>query len=115
VVDVIMLEFDKQTTGLSKNLFVKALNAEGIPCLGGYDFPLNEHPVMNSPLIQRCPVGCPYHGKAIDYAGQRFPVSQYACESSIWIWHYAILLGDQKDMDDVAAAIGKIVQNAKAL
>ena len=63
---------------VQKDIFVKALNAEGIPCLSGYNFPLNEHSIMKSPAIQRCPVGCSYYGKKIDYTAQVFPISSQA-------------------------------------
>lgn len=115
VIDIIMIEYDRKKIDISKEIFVQALIAEGIPSLKGYDYPLNEHPVMKSSWIQKCPVGCPYYGKKTDYATQTFPVSSHACKSCFWIWHYSVLLGDHKDMDDVYLAIRKVVENQNEL
>lgn len=115
VIDIVMLEYDKQKIDIPKEIFAEALTAEGIPSLMGYDLPLNEHRVMKSPFTRRCPIGCSYYGKRIDYAAQVFPVSSQACQSTIWIWHYAILLGNERDMDDVFFAIKKIIDNAHEL
>ena len=115
VIDIIMLQCDEEKLPIPKGRLVDALKAEGIPCLRGYDEPLNRHPVMQSPSIRKCPVGCPHYGQPVDYGSQRFPVSERTCRSTLWIWHYAVLLGDERDMDDVFSAFKKVVENAGEL
>jgi len=115
VIDIVMLAYDRGEIDIEKGVFVDALNAEGIPSFKGYDYSLNEHPIMKSTLIQRCPVGCPYYGNKMDYSAERFPVTMEACRSSVWLWHYAVLLGNEKDMDDVFSAIKKIADNQEEL
>jgi hypothetical protein len=45
---------------------------------------------------------------------QSFPHTQRAAWESVWIPQFA-LLGDEEDMHEIAAAIGKIQRNAAAI
>ena len=103
--------------GLSREKFIGALNAEGIPCLSGYTFPIYANPVfLNQDFNKdRCPVECTRYNKKIDYASfkEKCPVSEEACnEKAVWFEHW-LLLGTKKDMDDIINAILKIKENIK--
>ncbi len=89
--------------GIHRNAFVAALNAEGIPCDGRFyeavyksslfEFPAEKYPAWAQ--RQRdfyCPVA--------ERAGY---------EESVWLPHQ-LFLGDEKDVDDILAAIQKIKQ-----
>ncbi len=100
--------------GLSRDRFREALGAEGIPNSLGYT-PLNEQPFLKETLYTR---GFLYiYGKeAIDGYFERMACPQNArlCTQSIWFTQN-MLLGPQRDMDDIADAIEKIHGNAKEL
>lgn len=90
--------------GLSRQKFLQALNAEGIPCSAGYDRPLYRQPVF----IHRS-FG-PYNsaaGNYPDYARISCPVSEQACKETIWLNH-SLLFGNASDLSDITEAVEKI-------
>lgn len=95
--------------GQPRSLFLKALSAEGIPCSPGYN-PLYKHDLFKAP-IQKCPLSCGYYKGKVDYTKVYCPVTENACnEEGVWLTQN-MLLGDQKDMDDITAAIIKIKES----
>ncbi|MHB9023291.1 MAG: DegT/DnrJ/EryC1/StrS family aminotransferase [Armatimonadota bacterium] len=88
--------------GLPRDEFIEALNAEGIPCSGGY-----LHPLYRNPLFLNWTA--PYGGTRLNYADfiERCPASEAVCEDSVW-FSQNMLLGDIEDMLDIVRAISKI-------
>ena len=85
--------------GVPRDLFVKALEAEGIPCHIGYPWPLSRNPLFgDDPRIREL---C-------------FPVAERLCAETVVIPHQ-VLLGSQADLDDIAGAIEKIQANVSEL
>ncbi len=85
--------------GISRKFFLKALEAEGIPCRPGYPFPLYENP-----LFQK-----------IDFSNSSCPVTErISKKEAIWL-RQEMLLGTKDDMDDIVGAIRKIKENAEEL
>jgi len=78
--------------GITKDNFVKALTAEGIPCSVGYPHPLYKNQVFN------------------DYKHIRndCPEAERMCSNSFWLSH-EILLSEQDNLNDIVSAIEKIV------
>jgi dTDP-4-amino-4,6-dideoxygalactose transaminase len=87
--------------GLPRQEFIRALNAEGIPCSAGYTPLYREnafHPDRNTH---------PFAGQH-DYGSVHCPVAERACaEEAVWLFQ-TMLLGSRRDMDDIAAAVRKI-------
>jgi perosamine synthetase len=95
--------------GLSRQAFLEALQAEGIPCSEGYQ-----------PL---------YRMKAVQDGTQRLlrftggsdksfplpscPVTECACNSEAVWFTQNMLLGSHDDMDDIAAAVQKVKKFAR--
>ncbi len=85
--------------GKSRDEFISALRAEGIPCTPGYQRPLTDEGSLKTTmdkypqLIRRLP--CPEVEKI--------------CQESVWLTQN-ILLGTQTDMDDILKAVEKIKQ-----
>jgi dTDP-4-amino-4,6-dideoxygalactose transaminase len=104
----------KGFSGLPRSRFVKALRAEGIPCGGGYS-PLNKEPfierTLNSPGFRRI-YGADELAKLKER--NRCPQNDRLCTEAVWFGQTQ-LLGPQSDMDQIAAAVRKIRDNAKAL
>ncbi len=97
--------------GLSRQTFMNALNAEGVPCSAGYDRPLYRQPVfLEHAFGPYAPAGVLYP----DYARVSCPVSERACRESCWLAH-SLLLGDEGDMQDIAAAVAKVYEHHRDL
>jgi dTDP-4-amino-4,6-dideoxygalactose transaminase len=89
--------------GAPRDRFVAALEAEGIPCDG-----LFYEPVYRSSMFTVDPAEFRALGGRLPWADTRCPVSERAAfEESVWLHHH-LLLGDEKDVDDIADAVAKI-------
>ncbi len=82
---------DEKEFGLNCNEFVKALEAEGIPCGAFYDHPLYKNPMYES----------------LEHRVEPCPVAEEACTTSFWL-PLKTLMGNEEDTLDVARAIEKI-------
>ena len=100
--------------GLSREGFIKALQAEGVPCSDGYK-ELNKMPYLkntfNSPLFRKF-----YSEEELNYdkyaSENQCPLNEKLCnEQAVWI-PQNILLGTKNDMQNIADAIEKVHQNA---
>ena len=99
---------------VSRDLFVAALEAEGIPCDGRF-----YEPVYRSDLFYATPENCPQlcvgRDAPLDYSGVRCPVSERAAyEESVWLPQF-LLIGDDRDVEDIAAAIAKVKRHLDEL
>lgn len=86
--------------------FLKALNAEGVPCSSGY-VPLYKETVFARYRARKgawCQAGTPQ-----DYPNLQLPVCEQVCADTVWLQQY-MLLGDTSDMEDIATAIVRIQQ-----
>jgi perosamine synthetase len=99
--------------GLPREQFLKALNAEGIPCLGGYA-PLNKMPYLND-AFQSKNYRKMYPKEMLNYnrylENNHCPANDKLCQEAVWLTQN-MLLGSRSDMDDIANAIGKIHSQA---
>lgn len=110
-----ILRYSKQELGVPRAIFIKAVNAEGIPLVSGYT-PLHHHPVFKrqNAFGHGCPFRCPLYKGLVDYSKESFPVTEQTC--------YTINLEvkihpqcTEKDMLDIAHAIRKVIENIKEL
>jgi perosamine synthetase len=98
---------------LSRQKFLKALEAEGIPCSGGYS-PLNNMPYLKdafqSKIFQKV-----YPEEMLDFDGyverNQCPQNDQLCKEAVWFGQN-MLLGSKSDMNDIAMAIEKVHNNA---
>jgi dTDP-4-amino-4,6-dideoxygalactose transaminase len=100
--------------GLSRDVFLKALSAEGISCSGGYS-PLNKMPYLNN-AFQSKNFQKMYSAKDLDIntylERNQCPQNDILCnEEAVWL-PQNLLLGDKTDMDEIAMAIRKVKKNA---
>jgi L-glutamine:scyllo-inosose aminotransferase len=98
----------------SRDLFVAALDAEGIPCDGRF-----YEPVYHSDLFYVTPENCPQlvvgRDQPMDYGRCKCPVSERAAyDESVWLPQF-LLIGDENDVQDVIQAVEKVVSNLGAL
>lgn len=101
---IYVFRFDAVAFGCSRDAFLAALAAEGIPASSGYAHPLYRNPLFHEP------------GLPLDYG--RFadlcPASEQACREAVWLEH-RLLLGTEADMDDIAEAVAKVHAGRAAL
>jgi len=97
----------------SKKALVDAVNAEGIPLLFGYEFPLNRAPAFLDKKFRTDGWFKHIYG-AVDYSKVELPESERACRETAWFLHPA-LLGNEQDMLDISAALKKVVTHAEEL
>ncbi len=101
--------------GVPRSAFLAALEMEGVPCEGLFYEPVyrsalfqvnaNEYPALScgrpEPIDLRKLYHCPVAERA-------------AYEESVWLPHH-IFLGDRKDIDDIAHAVLKVLENMNEL
>jgi hypothetical protein len=105
-----VFQYRPAIAGPTRDLFVAALEAEGIPCDGRF-----YEPVYRSDLFCATPENCPQlvvgREQPMDYSQCSCPVSERAAyDESVWLPHF-VLLGEETDALDVARAIEKVVSH----
>lgn len=97
------LRIDERSFGCSRQRFVEACQAEGLPISAGYPLPLYAQPLFQN--VQG-------HG---DYSKVHCPVAENLCyESGCWLLQN-ILLGTPEDMDNIIAILRKVHEHAGSL
>jgi dTDP-4-amino-4,6-dideoxygalactose transaminase len=100
--------------GMPRAKFLHALEAEGIPCSGGYG-PLNKEPFLQTALRSKGYRRI-YPKDVLDGWEERShcPANDRLCEEAVWFTQ-PMLLGPRSDMDQIATAVRKIHTHAEAL
>ena len=97
--------------GASRNRFVAALEAEGVPCDGLFYEPIYRSALFHVDTKDFLQL----EAGNLPWAKAHCPVAERAAyEESVWLPHQ-ILLGDERDVDDVIEAIVKIRNNLDEL
>ena len=108
---LVTLRYDPAAfAGASRDVFLRALQAEGIPAQPTYPYPL----YRNSLFRSLPPCGCGKWSAPQDYQSLFLPESERICKDGIWLEHY-MFLGTHQDVDDVIAAFEKVQQRAGSL
>jgi len=103
---------DETALGVSRNQFVRAVRAEGVPCGVGND------PVYRSALF---PADSAPYRTACEMAGAPnppppdCPVAERIFEHAMAAIPHEVLLGDERDIDDVIDAARKVADHATEL
>ena len=107
----------EEAGGLSREAFLKALVAEGIPAWSGYNRPLQQQPLFTDRprLGSECPTACLYDGQTPDYAAVSTPVTARLCsEQACWL-PQPNLLGSADDTRDILRAVEKVLTHRDEL
>jgi dTDP-4-amino-4,6-dideoxygalactose transaminase len=104
---------DAPRLGVSRNRFVRAMLAEGIPC------GLINEPVYRTPLF---PLDAPAYVAACNAAEVKHrsrdiscPVAEQLFDREMAAIRHDCLLGDERDVDDIVAAAEKVAASAREL
>jgi dTDP-4-amino-4,6-dideoxygalactose transaminase len=110
-----MMRYDaSQFEGLSREAFLKALTAEGIPASSGYDR-LNQQPFLRSTLESRGFKAIYSSDRIARWHEQnRTPRNDRVCGEAVWFTQN-MLIGSRRDMEQIADAVRKIKSNAASL
>lgn len=99
--------------GASREQFLKALAAEGIPCAAGYK-PLYREPAFQA-RFSDFPLSSPAFGGRPNYSGVHCPVTERICaDEAVWLTQN-LLLGTESDISQISEAIAKIAAQPEAL
>jgi len=105
------LKYDETATEISRDLFVKALNAEGIPFSAGY-----VRPLYLSPLYQdRRHFAFKHYAGNASYEKGLCPTAERLYEKELMLTGVARFPATYDDMDDIADAIQKVVEQKESL
>lgn len=123
-----VLEYDDSVTGVSRELFVKAVAAELPPtklresegplisC--GYTKPLYLTPIYQQMIgygTVKCPFRCPHYDGNVEYYEGLCPNAEYAHSKRVILHEMIRPPMDQSDLSDVAAAFQKVADNIDEL
>ena len=109
-----VFKFYKDKFGIEREIFVKALSQEGVPCSSGWPEPLYKDSVFRSTSLQPCPLKCPLYNSKIDYE-RICPESEKAFSEEAIMLPHRVLLGDRDDIEDIIEAVRKIKNNLNEL
>jgi dTDP-4-amino-4,6-dideoxygalactose transaminase len=92
--------------GRPRQEFLAALRAEGIPCSSGYT-PLYRAPAIRK-AVATLEAALGRSGYAALLSPERCPVNEWVCnEGGVWFTQ-RMLLGSERDVDDIVAAVRKV-------
>jgi perosamine synthetase len=104
----------EEFSGLSRDQFLKALNAEGIPNLSGYAPFLNKQPYLENAFSSKNYKRM-YSKEELDFKKfserNECPENDTLCTEAVWLTQNLLLAG-KPDLDCIATAIDRIRQNA---
>jgi dTDP-4-amino-4,6-dideoxygalactose transaminase len=106
---------DEGVLGISRDRFLEALNAEGLPASRGWYRPLYANDVFRA--AHQGPahgIRAPLAGKGVDYRTVSCPVCEQVCREAIWIPQHVLLAGPQQ-IHHAGNAICKVAEHASAL
>ncbi len=114
--EVVLLYDQARWGGLLRDRFVEALEAEGVPADGAFYVPIQDRVGELFPLTAAdYPVIRERYGEALTPDHVVTPVAREAAyQRTIWL-HHALLLGGEKDVDDIIEAVQKIRGEIDAL
>jgi dTDP-4-amino-4,6-dideoxygalactose transaminase len=109
-----VMRVDPSVLGVSRDVFVKALNAEGVKASAGYGTPLYRMEFFRHG--KKDPgLGCrPFAAADRDYAGVHCPVAEDICRNGVWLGQ-TLLLATRSALRKLAAAIRKVAAHAAEL
>ncbi|MDO8302613.1 MAG: DegT/DnrJ/EryC1/StrS family aminotransferase, partial [Sedimentisphaerales bacterium] len=108
----------KAKAGVSRDIFLKALNAEGIPFGGGYVRPIYLEPMYQKKIAygdQGFPFVPPVYKGSVNYGKGVCPTCERMHETELMLTPVCRYPNTKADMDDVAAAFEKVISHLDEL
>ena len=97
---------------ISRDKFMKALSAEGVPCSTAHNDPMYKNIVFYKNAFGRtgCPVSCPFYGKKVDYSKFHCPETERIYKSEVVALAKDFLM-ERENVDKILEVIYKIREN----
>jgi len=112
------IRFKEDVVGVTRNTFVNALKAEGIPFGAGYVRPIYLEPMYQRKTaygVNGCPFTCGYYGGNADYSKGICPVCEKMHEEELMLTGVCKYPHTEEDINDVVKAFEKIFKNIDEL
>jgi len=104
---------DEHALGVSRDRFVEALKAEGVPVTCGWYHPLYANGIFQkSATASPHGITSPLSGRGLSYTHVRCRVAEQVCRDAVWI-PQNVLLAPESDILAAAEAIEKVIIHAK--
>lgn len=101
-------------SSVSRDAFVAALDAEGVPADGRFYEPVYRSDLFHVDATQ-FPQLAAGRDEPVDFSKSHCPVAERAAyDEAVWIPQF-VLLGGEEDVQDVAAAVRKVIANREEL
>ena len=105
--------------GLSRDRFIEAMNAEGVPVSFGYP----KDPIYAQPMLRevfKSDIYKKFYSEdVLDFEKYKqrnhCPALMKTFDTALWIWHGGLMLGTKSDMDDIVNAVDKVHNNVAKL
>jgi dTDP-4-amino-4,6-dideoxygalactose transaminase len=117
IVHILTILYHSSRVGVSREMFVKALKAEGIPVGIGYARIMPDNPLFLKKIAygkNQCPFSCPYYGRNIEY-NNPYPVARDLINNKQISFHIIKRPNNLDDMKDIVKAFEKIYSNIEQL
>jgi dTDP-4-amino-4,6-dideoxygalactose transaminase len=112
------IRFDEEKIGVSRNIFVKALQAEGIPFGSGYVKPIYLEPIYQKKIAygrKGCPFSCAFYKGEPNYKKGLCPVSERMYQKELILTGICRYPHTKEDIKDVIRAFEKLLDNIEEL
>ena len=111
------MTLDEQAFGISRETFLKALAAEGVPASTLYPRPLYENPLFKEKIVygnKGCPFTCKFFDKEIEYRSGMCPITEKLCKTVI-VTNVIRPPATIDDMKDTVDSFRKVAENVNQL
>jgi len=109
-----VFRFLARETPIHRDVFVRALEEEGIPCEGRFYESVPRSDLFPA-TAEQFPALAYNRPAPVDYRSVRCPVAErLAYEETVWLPHF-LLLGSEEDIDDILMAIEKVATHLEEL
>lgn len=113
-----VMKFNEKKIGISRDLFVKAAKAEGIPLTAGYMRPLYLQSIYQKKKAygdKKCPFVCAYYHKDIRYKKGLCPVTERLEEKEVMTTNITRIPLTYREVDIFVRTIEKVFNNLHLL
>jgi dTDP-4-amino-4,6-dideoxygalactose transaminase len=112
------IKLNTEKIPVARTALVKALNAEGVPCGGGYVRPIYYEPMYQKQIAlgtSGAPFKAPYYSGKLNYQKGICPVCERMHEKELVVTAVCRYPNTKQDVDDVVNAFDKVFSNLKEL
>jgi dTDP-4-amino-4,6-dideoxygalactose transaminase len=112
------IKFNHEAIGISREVFVKAMQAEGISLGAGYVKPVYLEPMYQQQIaygINHCPFKCPLYKGDVEYGEGLCPTAEHMHFSELMTTDICKYPNSEKEIHEFVSAVEKVASNADAL